>query len=116
LCSSQISKDWKWLRFYALYVAIVQVLRDAGCAGATVTRAIASYGAGVRLREPEARQWSSDAPVVDQPARLQRLIPRLQEMMQGGLMTMQETEQKCSNTPMPGDEVLVASLIHSRAP
>jgi CBS-domain-containing membrane protein len=79
-----------------LYVAILQVLRQAGCAGATVTRAIAGYGAGVRLREPKAWQWSSDAPVViqvvDQPARLQRLIPRLQEMMQGGLMTLQETE------------------------
>jgi CBS-domain-containing membrane protein len=79
-----------------LYVAILQVLRDAGCAGATVTRAIAGYGAGARLHEAKAWQWSSDAPiviqVVDQPGRLQRLIPRLQEMMQGGLMTLQETD------------------------
>ncbi|GAC1403642.1 MAG: hypothetical protein NVSMB49_21370 [Ktedonobacteraceae bacterium] len=28
--------------------------------------------------------------VVDQPARLQRLIPRLQEMMNGGVMTLHE--------------------------
>lgn len=79
-----------------LYVAILQVLRDAGCAGATVTRAIAGYGAGARLHETKAWQWSSDAPVViqivDQPARLQRLIPHLQEMMQGGLMTLHETD------------------------
>jgi CBS-domain-containing membrane protein len=79
-----------------LYVAILQVLRDAGCAGATVTRAIAGYGAGARLHETKAWQWSSDAPVViqivDQPARLQRLIPRLQEMTQGGLMTLHETD------------------------
>jgi CBS-domain-containing membrane protein len=79
-----------------LHVAILQVLRDAGCAGATVTRAIAGYGAGARLHEAKAWQWSSDAPVViqvvDQPARLQRLLPRLQQMMQGGLITLHETD------------------------
>jgi CBS-domain-containing membrane protein len=79
-----------------LYVAILQVLREAGCAGATVTRAIAGYGAGTRLHETKTWQWSSDAPVViqvvDQPARLQRLLPRLQQMMQGGLMTLHETD------------------------
>ncbi|HEY7418535.1 MAG TPA: DUF190 domain-containing protein [Ktedonobacteraceae bacterium] len=80
----------------SLSSAILQLLRDEGCAGATVTRAIAGYGAGLRLHEQKAWQWpSSDAPliiqVVDQPARLQRLIPQLQEMMQGGLMTLHET-------------------------
>src|SRR6266487_3251154 len=80
----------------SLYVAIVQFLREQGCAGATVTRAIAGYGAGARLHEQKEWRWSSDAPVivqvVDQPARLHRLIPRLQEMMQGGLMTLHETD------------------------
>ncbi|GAC1350984.1 MAG: hypothetical protein NVSMB27_38750 [Ktedonobacteraceae bacterium] len=79
-----------------LYVAMLQVLRDAGCAGATVTRAIAGYGAGARLHEHNEWRWSSDAPVivqvVDQPARLRRLIPQLQEMMQGGLMTLHEID------------------------
>ncbi len=80
----------------SLYVAIVQLLREQGCAGATVTRAIAGYGAGARLREQKEWSWTSDAPVivqvVDQPARLQRLIPLLQQMMQGGLMTLHETD------------------------
>jgi CBS domain-containing protein/PII-like signaling protein len=79
-----------------LYVAIVQLLREQGCAGATVTRAIAGYGAGARLHEQNEWSWSSDAPlivqVIDQPARLQRLIPSLQEMMQGGLMTLHEVD------------------------
>ncbi|MBV9690494.1 MAG: DUF190 domain-containing protein [Ktedonobacteraceae bacterium] len=79
-----------------LYVAILQVLRDAGCAGATVTRAIAGYGAGAVLHEHKAWQWSSATPiivqVVDQPARLRRLIPQLQAMMQGGLMTLHEVD------------------------
>jgi CBS-domain-containing membrane protein len=87
------SDHWQGL---SLSGAILQLLRNEGCAGATVTRAIAGYGAGLRFHEQKAWQWaSSDAPliiqVVDQPARLQRLIPALQEMMQGGLMTLHET-------------------------
>lgn len=80
----------------SLYVAIVQLLREQGCAGATVTRAIAGYGAGARLHEQNEWRWSSDAPlivqVVDQPARLRRLIPIIQTMMPGGLMTLHETD------------------------
>ena len=79
-----------------LYVAIVQFLREQGCAGATVTRAVAGYGAGARLHESGGWRWSSDAPVViqvvDQPDRLRRLLPHIQEMLTGGLMTMHEIE------------------------
>jgi CBS domain-containing protein len=78
------------------YVAIVQFLRGQRCAGATVLRAIAGYGAGSRLHEQGAGRWSSDAPVViqviDQPGRLRRLLPRLQEMVGGGLITLHEVE------------------------
>ena len=79
-----------------LYVAIVQMLREQGCAGATASRAIAGYGAGARLHESGGWHWSSDAPIViqviDQPERLRRLLPRLQEMLGGGLMTLHEIE------------------------
>ena len=79
-----------------LYVAIIQMLREQGCAGATATRAVAGYGAGARLHEQGGVRWSSDAPVViqvvDQPERVRRLLPRLQEMVSGGLMTLQEVE------------------------
>jgi CBS domain-containing protein len=79
-----------------LYVAIVQFLREQGCAGATVTRAVAGYGAGSRLHESGGWRLSSDAPVVlqivDQPDRLRRLLPHLQEMLSGGLMTLHDIE------------------------
>lgn len=79
-----------------LYAAIVQYLREQGCAGATVTRAIAGYGAGARLHESGGWRWSSDAPIViqvlDSPERLQRLLPHVQEMLSGGLMTLHEAE------------------------
>ncbi len=79
-----------------LYVAIIQYLREQGCAGATVTRAIASYGAGARLHESGGLRWSSDASiiieVIDQASRLRRLLPHLQEMLSGGLMTLHDVE------------------------
>lgn len=79
-----------------LYVAIIQLLREQGCAGATATRAVAGYGAGARLHEQGGLRWSSDAPIVvqviDQPERLRRLLPRLQEMVSGGLITVQDVE------------------------
>jgi CBS-domain-containing membrane protein len=74
----------------------VQFLREQRCAGATVTRAVAGYGAGARLHESGGWRWSSDAPVViqvvDQPDRLRRLLPHSQEMLTGGLMTLNEIE------------------------
>ncbi len=79
-----------------LYVAIVQLLREHNCAGATVTRAVAGYGAGSRLHEGGGWRWSSDASiviqVVDQGDRLRRLLPQLQEMLNGGLITIHEVD------------------------
>ncbi len=78
-----------------LYAEVVRVLRENGCAGATVTRAVLGYGAGRRLHEDEIWRLSSDAPMivqaVDQPERLHRLLPQLMEMVPGGLMTLHET-------------------------
>lgn len=79
-----------------LYVAIIHYLRAHGCAGATVLRAVAGYGAGSRLHANAGWQWSSDAPlviqVIDQPDRLRRLLPELQGMLSGGLLTLHEVE------------------------
>lgn len=79
----------------SLYVALVHFFRENGCAGATVTRAILGYGAASRLHEDEVWRLSSDAPmivqVVDQPERLRRLLPELQQMVPGGLITLHET-------------------------
>lgn len=77
------------------YVALVQFFRAQGCAGATVTRAVMGYGAGRHLHHEGGWHLSSDAPVmiqvVDQPERLHRLLPRIEEMVPGGLITLHET-------------------------
>src|ERR1700738_628721 len=87
------SDQWQGM---PLYAAIVQFLREQGCAGATATRAVAGYGAGARIHESGHWHVSSDATIViqviDQPERLRRLLPHLEEMLNGGLMTLHEVE------------------------
>lgn len=90
-----------------LYIAIVQLLRQARCAGATVTRSIAGFGAGEHLHTQEKFHLISDATViihvVDRPERLQRLLPQLEEMLQGGLITIHEVEVlKYTHAPSHG--------------
>lgn len=79
-----------------LYVALIQMLRNEGCAGVTATRAVAGFGAGTRLHQQESWHWSSDAPIIlhiaDQPERLHRLLPRIQTMMSGGLITVHDID------------------------
>jgi hypothetical protein len=95
LLTIYLGESDRW-REMPLYVAIIQLLREEGCAGATVMRAIAGYGAGSRLHEQHMWRLSSDAPVIitviDQSARLARVIPRIQGMMLGGLMTLQDVD------------------------
>jgi CBS-domain-containing membrane protein len=90
-----IGESDQW-RGTSAYLAIIQYLREQGCAGATVTRAIAGYGAGPRLHTSRKWQWPSNAPVIihviDQPDRLRHLLPHLQEMISGGLMTLNEVD------------------------
>ncbi len=78
------------------YVALIQFLRIHGCAGATATRAIAGYGAGAVLHEQKGLHWSSAAPIViqviDQPYRLEHLLPHIREIVSSGLITIQDVE------------------------
>ena len=76
-----------------LWEALLLTLRDQGCAGATVTRAVAGYGASSRLHSDKVLRLSSDLPMVveavDTEAKLQELVPVLDELMGGGLITLE---------------------------
>jgi PII-like signaling protein len=76
-----------------LYEAILLTLREAGCAGATVVRAIAGFGASATLHTDKVLRLSTDLPVivevVDEEEKLQAILPRLDEMIGGGLITME---------------------------
>jgi len=76
-----------------LYEAILLTLREAGCAGATVVRGVAGFGASARLHTDKVLRLSSDLPVivevVEDETRLGQVLPLLEPIMGGGLITME---------------------------
>jgi PII-like signaling protein len=78
----------------ALYEAILLTLREEGCAGATVVRAIAGFGPSAKLHTGRVLRLSTDLPVivevVDDEDKLQRMLPQLEEIMGGGLITLEK--------------------------
>jgi hypothetical protein len=83
-------------RVKPLYEAILLTLREEGCAGATVVRAIAGFGPSAKLHTGKVLRLSSDLPiiveVVDDEETLQRILPLLDRMMGGGLITMERAQ------------------------
>jgi uncharacterized protein len=79
-----------------LYKAIVEKCRTLDIAGATVFRGIEGYGASTLIRRPHLLSLSHDAPVmvsvVDTEAKIQQLLPALDEMVVEGLIAMSNVE------------------------
>jgi len=78
----------------SLYAAILEFLRSEGCAGATVVRGVAGFGASSRIKTAAILRLSIDLPivitVVDRADRIARVLPKLKEMVGGGLMTLED--------------------------
>lgn len=76
-----------------LYEAILLFLRERGLAGATVVRAIAGFGASAKLHTGKVLRLSTDLPVivevVDRERNIQSVLPDLDEMIGGGLITLE---------------------------
>jgi len=74
-----------------LWHALLTLLREEGAAGATVTRGVAGYGAHSVIHTASIVDLSSDLPLIlewiDAPDQVHRLLPRLEAMLQGGLIT-----------------------------
>ena len=74
-----------------LWSALLESLRREGAAGATVSRGIAGYGAHSKIHAASIVDLSADLPLilewVDTEDRVQRLLPALEELLQGGLIT-----------------------------
>ena len=76
-----------------LHVAIVELLRARGLAGATVIRAIMGFGATARLHTDSVLRLSLDLPIVvecvDAEEKIQAVLPDIDAMMGGGLITLE---------------------------
>jgi len=79
-----------------LYQALVELLRSRGCAGATVLRGIAGFGSSSTVHSEHILRLSMDLPivveVVEEEATLQRLLPELDTMIGGGLVTLERAQ------------------------
>ena len=78
-----------------LYIAFVKLFRKEGFAGATVIRGIAGYGARSLRRGTKSMELSRDLPViviaVDTQEKIDRVMPKIDEMMSGGMITLETT-------------------------
>ena len=76
-----------------LYEAIVHLLRTRGFAGATVFRGIMGFGASARVHTEKVLRLSLDLPIVvecvDTEERIQEILPELDPMIGGGLITLE---------------------------
>ncbi len=90
-----IGESDQW-RGRPLYMAILEVLRREGAAGATVYRGVAGFGAHSRLHTAALLRLSADLPliieVVDSAERIDRLLPLVGPMVQEGLITLEDVE------------------------
>jgi PII-like signaling protein len=77
-----------------LYEAIVMKARESALAGATVLRGPMGFGASSRVHTAKILQLSNDLPmvieIVDTEEKLNAFLPRLDEMMGGGLVTLEK--------------------------
>jgi PII-like signaling protein len=75
---------------------ILELARREGLAGATVLRGIAGYGRSSRIHTAKILRLSEDLPVVieivDAADRIDALLPKLEPLIGGGLMTLERAE------------------------
>jgi len=92
-----------------LYRAILELLQQHHVAGATVTQCIAGFGATRALHSSTSDVASLDLPVVvecvESEEKIQALLPFLDEMIGGGLITLERADvisYRAHGDPMPG--------------
>jgi PII-like signaling protein len=77
----------------SLYRAIVELLHEEEIAGATVLHGIEGYGGDKQIHTSRILDLSDDLPVVviavDRPEKIQAVLPKLDEMVDKGLVTTQ---------------------------
>ncbi len=79
-----------------LYMALLEFLKANGAAGATVSRGLAGFGARSRIHTASIVALSQDLPLrlewVDRGELVERLLPHIRAMVDGGLITVESLE------------------------
>lgn len=76
--------------------AIVHLAHDKGMAGATVIHGLEGFGASTRIHTSRIMRLTEDLPVIveiiDKAERIADFLPLLDEMVNEGLVTVQDVE------------------------
>jgi PII-like signaling protein len=77
-----------------LHQVIVELLRREGFSGATVLRGVAGFGSASRIHTDKILRLSQDLPivieVVEDEGRVKAILPELDRMIGGGLVTLEK--------------------------
>ena len=88
-----------------LYEALVELFRKEGFAGATVLRGVAGFGAHSVYHTDKLLRLSLDLPIiveaVDTQEKIDALMPRIDEMMNGGMITLEQATVIRYSSPEP---------------
>jgi PII-like signaling protein len=107
-----IGENDRW-HHQPLYEAIVLKAREMHLAGATVLRGPMGFGKSSRMHTAKILRLSFDLPlvveIVDSEEKINSFLPVLDEMMQGGLVTLEKIrvidyradQDKASDQPTP---------------
>lgn len=88
-----IGESDKW-RGKPLHEAIVELLRKERFSGATVLRGVGGFGGSSVYHTDKLLRLSQDLPivveVVETSERIESILPRLDELVEGGLITLEK--------------------------
>jgi PII-like signaling protein len=88
-----IGESDKW-HSKPLHEAIVELLRKEGFCGVTVLRGVGGYGGSSVYHTDKLLRLSQDLPIVleviEYQERIDQILPRLDEMVEGGLITLEK--------------------------
>jgi len=77
-----------------LHEAVVDEARSLGMAGATVLKGFLGFGCKSHIHTSKLLELSEDLPIiieiVDKEERIQKILPKLDEMVQEGLVTLEK--------------------------
>ncbi len=77
-----------------LYKAILEMFRKEGFFGATVLRGVGGYGSASVYHTDQILRLSQDLPIVieavEYTERIEQILPHLDEMIGGGLITLEK--------------------------
>ena len=87
-----------------LHAALLELFRSRGLAGATVLRGVAGFGADSVVHTANILRLSAGLPlvieVIDSQEHLDSVLPAVDKMMRGGLITMEKVRVlKYDRTP-----------------